>query len=47
MNEAGLTRPGGAPTPAATRRAKRVSIGGLDQPFPNYDTEPVVAFSAS
>ena len=33
--------------PAPTRRAKRPSIGDSIHPLPDYDTEPVMAFSAT
>jgi hypothetical protein len=35
---------GGCVHSEPTRRAKRPSIRGSTTPFPDYDTEPVVAF---
>jgi hypothetical protein len=42
----GSEKKGCACIPAPTRQAKRFSIW-LDTPFPDYDTEPVMAFSAT
>ena len=47
LRHLGLWQEGCACIPAPTRRAKRPSIRGSSDPFPDYDTEPVVAFSAS
>ena len=44
LRHLGLWQEGSARIPAPTRRAKRPSIRGSTTRFPDYDTEPVVAF---
>ena len=46
LRHLGLSQEGVRIHPAPTRRAKRPRPW-LDDPFPDYDTEPVVAFSAN
>ena len=43
----GSGKRGCACIPAPTRRAKTTLDPWLDDPFPDYDTEPIVAFSAT